>query len=257
MASVAAKPGQRAGRRFYIGVGVFLILWSIAGFGPSLIDPSKRLGPPTPLVLTHGAVTALFFLLYLAQTFLVANGRTAIHRRLGIAGAILALAVVVLGFITSIEAQRRGYDLSGDLARTSTSTPPFPPGDVIFPLLLFFNFGVLVAAALWYRHRPEIHKRLMLLAALTALGNEPLQHLVGRLAIHWPGLAGALNGISIAVLIVTLSVSAIHDRLTEGRIHPVSLWVPIGLFAWFSFVAFAMAPSAAWLRFADRLILGK
>jgi len=28
------------------------------------------------------------------------------------------------------------------------------------------SFGVLAAAGLWYRHRPEIHKRLMLFAMI-------------------------------------------------------------------------------------------
>src|SRR5215510_13587365 len=162
MAPAPARHNQVAPRRFYIGVAVFLILLSVAGFGPSLVDPSKRNGPPTPLVIAHGVTTALFLLLFLTQAFLVASGRKAVHRRLGIAGAILALAVVVLGFITSIVNQRRGFDLSGDLARPGDGQP-FTPGDVIFPLLIFFNFGVQVAAALWYRHRPEIHKRLMLI----------------------------------------------------------------------------------------------
>ena len=260
MAPAPTKRDQPATRRFYTAIGVFVILLSIAGFGPSLIDPSKRNGPPTALVIFHGVVTFLFLLLFLTQAFLIASERRAVHRRLGIAGAILALAVVVLGFITSIEAQRRGYDLGGDLTRESPDpkvTRPFPPADVIFPLWIFLNFGGLVAAALWYRHRPEVHKRLMLLAVLVPLGNESLLHLLGRLTIYWPGLQGAIVGISLTYILGSYLVNPLHDWLIERRIHPVSWRIPILLFVTFNFVAFVIRPSSAWLRFSEWLIRGK
>lgn len=51
----------RTGHRFYVGFGVFVILLSFAGFAPSLIDQSRRFGPPTTLLMVHGA-TALAWL---------------------------------------------------------------------------------------------------------------------------------------------------------------------------------------------------
>jgi len=49
---------DREKRRFYIGAGVFSILLAFAGFGPSLIDHSRRHAPPEALYIAHGA-TAL------------------------------------------------------------------------------------------------------------------------------------------------------------------------------------------------------
>jgi hypothetical protein len=54
---------------------------------------------------------------------------------------------------------RRGFDLSGDLRIDHD-----PPYETVFALRNLLIFSVLVIAALAYRHRPEIHKRLMLFA---------------------------------------------------------------------------------------------
>jgi hypothetical protein len=67
-------------------VGIFVILLSFAGFGPSLIDQSRRFGPPTTLLMLHGATALAWLLLYATQALLVARGRVDLHRRLGWAG---------------------------------------------------------------------------------------------------------------------------------------------------------------------------
>jgi hypothetical protein len=51
-----------------------------------------------------------------------------------------------------------------------------------------------------------------------------------------------------------LSASAIYDRLSRGCIHPVSLWVPIGLFAWQNVLVLVVFPSTAWHQFTAWLI---
>src|SRR5262245_9304600 len=156
---------------FYVGVGLFVIALSIAGFAPSIIDRSHRYAEPSPLVIAHVIVMAVWLLLFLAQAYLVATGRTAVHRRLGVLGAVLVLVIILLGYQASVETARRGHDFSGDLARAAGGT--ITPDGLIFPLLSFFNFGVMVSAALVFRNRPQIHKRLMLFAMLPPVANEP------------------------------------------------------------------------------------
>jgi hypothetical protein len=73
----------RTGQGFYVGFGVFIILLSVAGFAPSLVDQSRRFAPPTTLLLVHGATAFAFLLLYVTQALLVARGRLDLHRRLG------------------------------------------------------------------------------------------------------------------------------------------------------------------------------
>ena len=58
-ATIVTAPAETGSRRrverwFYISAGLFMILVSVAGFGPSIIDQSRRNAPPTPLVIAHG-----------------------------------------------------------------------------------------------------------------------------------------------------------------------------------------------------------
>jgi uncharacterized membrane protein YozB (DUF420 family) len=246
---------RRVDHWFYIGVALFVIVISVAGFAPSIVDQSRRNAPMTLLVGAHGIVAASWLFLFLLQSLLVGTGRTDVHRRLGRMGPILAVTMIVVGVLMLRGDPDGSSDLSGDLAR-ALSPPGAPrlspeealPG-VLFPLAGFLNFGVLVALGLWYRRRPEIHKRLMLFA-LFPLVVEPVMHLIGYLAGHFPALQGAGGVIASPASLLLLLVSATHDKLSQGRIHPVSLWTPALLFVWQSALALVVFPSAVWREFA-------
>ena len=246
--------------RFYVGAAVLVILLNAAGFGPSFIDRSNRIGAPTWLVTAHGTVAGAWLLLFLAQAMLVATGRIKVHRRLGVAGAFIAFTVIAVGSLSVIDMARRGHDLSGDLGRVAVAPgSPAPASEEYaaqrFPeLQAFANFGILAALGLWFRHRPEIHKRLMLLALLQLAVLTPLIHLSGHLIGHWPGLYTPLN---IAIPIINISLlfaGAAHDKLSRGRIHPIFLWVPVLILVeTLGLIAFVM-PSAGWHQIAMWLV---
>ena len=244
---------------FYISAALFMVVLSVAGFGPSIIDQSRRNAPPTPLVVAHGIVGSAWLLMFLTQATLAATRRIAVHRRLGVVSPVLAVVMIVLGYMTIIEEARRGYDLSGDLTRASAPPGSPPPSAAEFVALDlgsglagFLTFGVLVAAGLWYRHRPDIHKRLMLFA-LMPLAIEPVIHLTGYIVGRWPATHGVLGIIGMAIPILLLAVSAIFDKVLQGRIHPVSLWVPV-LMIVEDVVLRMVLPSAAWHEIAGWLI---
>ena len=244
MSNAAIISRHRVERWFYINVALFMILLNVIGFAPALLEPSGRKValPLTPLVAAHGIVSIAFLLLFLAQTTLVATGRRDIHRRLGIAGGLLALAFVVLGCLTVIENARRGFDLSGDLS----FFPPPPPGvslesAIMSPLPGPLAFGILVGAALYWRHRPDVHKRLMLLAVISLIGT-PIVHIVG----HWPALQPWLFIIGIVSSAAALSVSAVYDWAVRRRIHPVSIWVPLVVFVFQTAFFPVIVPTAEW-----------
>lgn len=229
-----------------------MVLFAVA-FAPSFIDTSRRNTPLplTALVAIHGLLGVSWLFLFLTQATLVATRRVAVHRRLGVFGAVLATAFVLVGALTVIAQARRGYDLSGDLERATVSrTEPLAQVAAIVPLFFFLVFGVLVAAALLYRRRPAIHKRLMLLAVLGGLTVTPVVHLLG----HWTSLKAVAGLIFLATLLVALSLSAVHDYVTERRIHPVSAWVAGAVLI--SFVAYAVVvvPTAWFRAFAAALI---
>ena len=198
-------------------------------------------------------VASAWLLLFLAQATLVATGRTSIHRRLGAIAPALTVVMIVLTFETTIEMVRRGHDLSGDLYRPAA--PPGAPVPSVAELdgglgafVGALNFGVLVAAGWRYRRRPDIHKRLMLMALLSLGAFVPVLHLAGYVVGRWPDLFGPARLAPFAANLL-LFAGAVHDKVTRGRIHPVSVWVPLALIAVTLFAA-AVALSAPWREFA-------
>jgi hypothetical protein len=225
-------------------MAVVAIALTVIGFGPALIDTDFRKAPLTLAVALHGVVFTAWLLLFLAQTLLIKK-RFAAHRRMGYAGIVLAVLMIISGYATSIAMARRGFDLSGELNAAAD-----PLGILVFQLGDLVSFGLLVAAAVWYRRRPDVHKRLMLLAIVGALMPASLVHIIG----HSPFLREIKAPIILIPLAMLLFAGAVHDRLTQGRIHPVSLWVALTLFVWANVRAAIIGPSDIWHRFAAWLI---
>ena len=174
--TISFRSSERvSGGWFYSGMAIAAILTSIAGFTPSLISTAGRNAPVTSMAAAHGVISSAWLLVFLAQTMLIRTGRITAHRSLGTASAVLAAAMIALGYVTSIAMARRGFDLSGDLA-----VRPDPLASLGFPLLDTLMFAVLFVAGVVYRRQPAIHKRLMLLAVAAALMPAPLAHLSGH-----------------------------------------------------------------------------
>jgi uncharacterized membrane protein YozB (DUF420 family) len=251
VASASTVTTKRRARehRFYIAVGIVVLLICVAGFGPSILDPTTRNRPLplTALVATHSIASSAWVLLFLAQTILVATGHTLTHRRLGLAALAVGIVFVVSGVVASVEEARRGFDLSGDLVRVGTAVDP---AFILAPVNAFGLFAVLIGAAVWYRRRPDLHKRLMALAMLGPIAGAPVAHLVG----HYPVLHAGGSILAPISNLVLLSLPAIHDRLTGRRIHPISLWGGIGAFLWILLFFTFVAPSAAWHNLSAWLV---
>jgi hypothetical protein len=235
-------------RWFYIGAALFVILLGVAGFAPSLLDRSMRNDPPSRLVIVHGAVAAGWLLLFLVQATLIATRRTSVHRRLGAIAPALMIAMVGLAFQTTLEMVRRGHDLSGDLFRPAAApgapVPSVAEADGGFgAFVAALNFGILVAVGWSHRRRPQIHKRLMLLALLS-LAAVPLLHLGGYVVGRWPELLWPVRTLPVAANLL-LFAGAVHDKVTIGRVHPISVWVPLALVAMVPFTV-AVSLSTPW-----------
>lgn len=220
------------------------IITVLLGFSPSLINTTARNAPLTRLAAIHGALAFCWLLVFLAQTVFVATQRIPAHRRLGIAALFLAAAVIVTGYMTAVAMGRRGFDLSGDLHIAGD-----PLLGIVNPLGDMLTFTILVTAGFLFRRRSGIHKRLMLFATVSGLMLAPLAHLIG----HIPALHG-MPAIIVIPIALFLFASAVYDRFTFGRVHPVSLWVALTVLFWDISLNVFIGPSAAWHRFAGWLI---
>ena len=224
---------------FYSIIAIALAIAVVAGFGPTyyfrIFSPSPMAtlsgGPVTLLVHVHAALFSIWVLLFIAQTTLVAQGRMAVHRRLGVAGGALAVLMIVSGTVTAMKMVARGAAPEG------TDPQQF----LMIPLSDLMFFGGFVAAALLRRADREAHKRLMLLAYVSIVV-AAVARLPGVLALGPPVFFG------LAFLVVLAGV--IHDKAARGRVHPVYVWggglllisVPLRL---------AFSRTEAWKLFAE------
>lgn len=231
--------------RFYIAMAAAVVVTAMLGFVPSLIEPAGRRAPLTALVGFHSVICVAWLVIFSTQVGLAATRRISTHRRLGVAAALIAVALIVVGYFTSVSLLRRGFDLSGDL-----HVPPVDAAlQIVFPIGDLLTFAILVAAGYVYRRRPDYHKRCMLLATIGGLMPAPLAHFIG----HWPALARMPAPIILIPLTAFFFAAAVFDRVWLGRMHPVSLWGGIAMFAWSNVRAILIGPSAAWHHFATWL----
>jgi hypothetical protein len=219
---VATVAGSQLGRQavavgaydriFYGGVAVALALTVFVGFAPTFYLRTY-FGRPTvtgatslsSLVALHGALFTAWVLLFIVQTALVAMHRVALHRRLGIAGAVLATAMIVMGVTVAVKAAARGAGAPGTDPLAFLAVPM---GDMVM-------FCTFVAAALWMRRNKEAHKRLMLLAYIS---------LTAAATARLPGVLplGPLGFFGLAFLFLLAGI--IYDLASRRRIHPVYIW---------------------------------
>lgn len=198
--------------RFFLAASAAALLIVGLGFGLEFVPGAPaNPRPRTPLVMTHAAAFATWIVLFVAQTTLVATGRTTIHRRLGAAGAVLALVMLSLGFATAVRGARTGY-------------APVPGMDPLtflaIPLGDLVVFAACVGGALYWRRTPDVHKRLMWLATamLTFPAVTRLPYARGRTLVIF------------ATFIAILLAAPVYERIVRGRVHRLSLWGSIAVF---------------------------
>ena len=95
-------------RRFYTWAAMAAIGIVFAGFSRTYFLKTS-FGTPalSTLIHVHGFLMTLWFLFFLMQVRLVAMRRTDLHRRAGVFGAILAVAILIAGTITAITAAKQ------------------------------------------------------------------------------------------------------------------------------------------------------
>ena len=230
---------RKTDRLFFSGMALASVVILFLGFLPSYFHRSADLPPLTPLYQLHGAVFTAWIVLLVAQTALVAQSRSDIHRKLGVAGAVLAAVVFIVGVAVSVETlRRRGGPPGGDL-NEEIKFFAIPLGDIIV-------FGVLVGAAILQRQQSDTHKRLMLLATISLLTAAVARFL------RQVGMGGAPNlffGTDVFVLALVL-----YDLASRGRIHPATLWGGALVVGFKPLLFYVLSGTPTWLALADVLL---
>lgn len=252
----AREPGVAAfiDRWIYVFMAALFVATVLVGFVPDSIAKvsgiEAGIRPPFPAVLhVHAVLMGSWLLLLLTQTVLMATGRPAIHKQLGIAGMVLAPAMVLTGFVLVPTMVRYNWPLIAALPpQDAETTRKFVGSLVAAQIAAGAMFAVFVALALRARKTDfETHKRLMILA--TAI---PLPAAIDR--IDWlpstypaSDLAPALYTVLwIAPMLVWDLVR--HRRLQRAYVIWFAIFVPV------TFVVNCLWWSPWWIGIAQRLM---
>jgi len=163
----------------------------------------------TAIVHLHGFLFSAWFVLLFAQMTLIAKRRIDLHRRVGYLGALLALSMVIVGMMVTVHAAKHG---------TLAKPPGLPAANfLVVPFFDVIVFAALAGAGLYFRMKPQVHKRLMILATLGILTAG-----VARIPLDF------IRNRDISTLFLIGDVVALayiaHDTLTHKRLHPACLF---------------------------------
>ena len=237
MAATPRMPGRINDRRLYILAAIVTPLIVLAGFARTYYLKPFFNTPDLPgrIVHLHGIVMTAWVLLFITQVSLVATRRTRVHQRLGIAGGVLAALVVIVGVLTALFAAARGHS-------------PGPPAlaFLVVPLGDMLIFSVLIGLALYFRRKLQVHKRLMLLAAINLLTPA-----IARIPLSFIANGGPLAFFGLTDLVLLAFVT--YDTVKHRRLHPVFLWGSIFIIA-MQPLRLLLAGTNVWMDFAAALV---
>ena len=221
--------------RFYVGMAAFMSLIVLAGFWPTYFGQFLNGIPSRPWVVhLHGMIFTGWMVLLITQVILAATGKTQAHRTLGTFGIAYGFLVLAMGVVISIAAPVL-HVVAGEQTIDAAS------GFVIIPLGDMVLYAGFFIPAVIYRRRPEIHKRLMLLAT-TAL----LFAAAGRMSNFIPMPLAVLIWVSPVLL------GMAYDKWSRRKVHPLYF---IGLVILLvGFFRIFLVESEAWLPIGRAII---
>lgn len=208
---------------FFLTYVVLIWMAVLAGFVPEIFRHLLTAAAPYPVAVhVHAVITIGWLALLTSQTWLIRNRKVRLHRRWGMVGAILAVAVVLVGIWAAVVFEKQGL-------RTPAARPHF----LAIEWSNIIEFGGLATAAIIARRRPSAHKRLILLATLS-LTPAAFNRAIGKPFFH-PLLGSGVWQTWMQIFSLTdLMVLGIgvYDFRTRGRVHPAwalgALWIVAG-----------------------------
>jgi len=189
------------------------VYWGFAYtyFTPLLVGSYPRV--PTAIHV-HGWSFFLWFLLLPFQTLLIATGRRRTHITLGGLSIALAAVMVFTGvLVASVRIQQ------GLAATEPDELTIFWKG---FGQLIMYNIFLFVgfyATSIARRSKPEIHKRMMVLASASILPAAIFRIIVGVGGFYWLATPGSVMPAAFFLPAVFVIIGMINDMVAHGHVH--------------------------------------
>ncbi|WP_440707386.1 hypothetical protein [Gracilimonas sp. BCB1] len=145
---------------FYISSVLYMSALVIMGFWPTYFSHVFNEFPVRHWSMhAHALIFIGWLLLLLVQISLVASNNVKLHRKLGVAGGLYGILMLVFGVSAAFMLPLERIESGAWTLDRGASFLIHPLGD----LVIFVAFFI---PALYYRRKSEIHKRLILIASL-------------------------------------------------------------------------------------------
>jgi hypothetical protein len=146
---------------FYVGITLLVTVLAFVGFWPTYFGPLfAGTVEKLPVIHVHAAVYVGWLALFIAQAWFAATRRMDLHVKLGNFGIGYGALVIAMGVTAAVWMFAvRLHDGNFEDAA----------GRLVAPLMDMVFFAPLFTAAVRLRRKPEIHKRLMIVATTVLL----------------------------------------------------------------------------------------
>jgi hypothetical protein len=210
--SIQAMLIDGTGRRFwdrYFYFFMSLLIVVVVAFGFSQTIDMNLIHPTIPrpfLLYVHAALFTGWLAFFILQSALVRTSNVRIHRAIGTFGIAMGVGIPVLGVATALTMTR--FDIE-QLHNPTAAT------DMIIPLFDMVAFTSTFILAIFWRKKPELHRRLILVAtcALTAAGFGRFPAWILPPSIFYAGVD----------LLILLGVA--RDLIVNRKVHAVYVYV--------------------------------
>ena len=222
---------------FYFCMSLVMTAVVVAGFSRTVGANLFHATPPRPALLwMHGAAFSAWMIFFIAQSGLVRVRKVSWHRFLGWFGASLAAVMVVLGCIINVVMTRfHAVQLHEADGESFMSIPYY---DMI-------AFGTCVALAIYWRKRPDFHRRLLFIATCSLMDAG-----FGRFAYLFD------HNLFYPALDLLIVLGMARDLVVDRRVHKVYLYALPALIFGQSLAVYLWRVNPVWWRGVTHAILG-
>jgi hypothetical protein len=193
--------------------------------------------PMPPLLWFHAAIFFGWIVLFVAQSALVRVRKVSVHRTLGWCGAALAATMFVTSFVVSVVMLR--FEIM--VLHRATTIASFL--SILWCDVLVF--GACMALAIYFRKRPEYHRRLVFLASCQLMQATFVRfHYLGQFNLFFPALD---------LLIVA---GMLRDVVVDSRVNRVYLYAFPAMIVLQACATYLERVNPDWWQAATHAILG-
>ena len=224
-------------RYFYFGMSLVMASLVVWGFSRTVNANLIHATPTRPLLLwAHGAAFSAWVVFFILQSALVRVRKVNVHRLLGWFGAGLASLMVVLGLAVAVVMTRFDTFVLHQKGAGAFLSVPFCDMMV---------FGTCVALAIYWRKRPEYHRRLLFIATCGLMDAA-----IGRFDFVFN------HSLFFAGVDLLIVLGMARDWLVDGRVHKVYRYALPPLIVVQTLAVYAWRANPLWWQGITHAILG-